>query len=305
MTSELESLRQIDSELFKAHTIDITWPVAEGTAGLDAALERISREADEALVAGVNIIILSDRMVGLDRVAIPALLAVSSVHHHLVREGTRLQAGLVIESGEPRDVHQFATLIGYGAAAINPYVMLETLVGARGGGLAAGGDDRRRGAEARDQGDLEGPPEDDLEDGDLDDPVLLRRADLRGGRPRHGRSSSATSPARRRGSAGSAPRCSRARRSTGTRAPTRGNGDLLPLGGVYAWRNEGEYHQWNPETIALLQHAVRHGGYASYEQFSRLVNEDAVRRATLRGLLRFNAGQRRSRSRRSSRRPRS
>ena len=65
------------------------------------------------------------------------------------------------------------------------------------------------------------------------------------------------------------------------------NGDLLPLGGVYAWRNEGEYHQWNPETIALLQHAVRHGGYESYEQFSRLVNEEAVRKATLRGLLSF------------------
>ena len=70
-------------------------------------------------------------------------------------------------------------------------------------------------------------------------------------------------------------------------APTRQNGDLLPLGGVYAWRNEGEYHQWNPETISLLQHAVRHGGYESYEQFSKLVNEEAVRKATLRGLLEF------------------
>ena len=84
------------------------------------------------------------------------------------------------------------------------------------------------------------------------------------------------------------------------------HGDLLPLGGVYAWRNEGEYHQWNPETIALLQHAVRHGGYASYEEFSRLVNEEAARRATLRGLLRVPPGRRRrSRSRRSSRPPRS
>src|SRR5262249_19197177 len=113
--------------VFRAHTIDITWPVAEGVAGLDRALERIAREADEALAGGANILILSDRNLGADRVAIPALLAVSSVHHHLVREGTRLQAGLVIEPGEPRDVHHFATLIGYGAAAINPYVMLETL----------------------------------------------------------------------------------------------------------------------------------------------------------------------------------
>ena len=83
------------------------------------------------------------------------------------------------------------------------------------------------------------------------------------------------------------------------------NGDLLPLGGVYAWRDDGEYHQWNPETIALLQHSVRHGGYATYEEFSRLVNEEAARRATLRGLLRFKKRQRRSRSRRSSRQARS
>ena len=100
----------------------------------------------------MNILILSDRNVGADRVAIPALLAVSSVHHHLVREGTRLQAGLVIESGEPRDVHQFATLIGYGAAAVNPYVMLETLAELVEDGLAAGRDDaprRRRSARSR------------------------------------------------------------------------------------------------------------------------------------------------------------
>ena len=124
---ELEALRQVDSSIFKAHTIDITWPLVEGADGLAVALERISRESDEALADGVNILILSDRNLGEDRVPIPALLAVASVHHHLVREGTRLQAGLVVESGEPREVHHFATLIGYGASAVNPYVMLETL----------------------------------------------------------------------------------------------------------------------------------------------------------------------------------
>src|SRR5581483_686896 len=124
---ELEALRQVDSSVFKAHTIDITWAVEEGVPGLDAALARIAREADDVLAAGVNILILSDRNTGADRVPIPALLAVSSVHHHLVREGTRLQTGLVVESGEPREVHHFATLIGYGAAAINPYTMFETL----------------------------------------------------------------------------------------------------------------------------------------------------------------------------------
>src|SRR5262249_17302213 len=102
------------------------------------APDRIRSEPDEDLAGGVNILILSDRNTGLDRVPIPALLAVASVHHHLVREGTRLQTGLVIESGEPREVHQFATLIGYGAAAVNPYVMLETLTELVDGGWLPG-----------------------------------------------------------------------------------------------------------------------------------------------------------------------
>ncbi len=124
---ELEKLRQVDSSIFEAHTLDITWPVGAGPDGLAAAIERVCAEASESIARGVNILILSDRNVGPERVPIPALLAVAGVHHHLVREGTRLQAGLVLESGEPREVHHFATLIGYGASAINPYLMFESL----------------------------------------------------------------------------------------------------------------------------------------------------------------------------------
>jgi glutamate synthase domain-containing protein 2/glutamate synthase domain-containing protein 1/glutamate synthase domain-containing protein 3 len=287
--NELESLRQIDSDRFKAHTIDITWPVAEGTAGLDPALQRISREADEALAAGVNIIILSDRMVGLDRVAIPALLAVSSVHHHLVREGTRLQAGLVIESGEPRDVHHFATLIGYGAAAINPYVMLETLSElAEEGWLPEGmtaDEAQRRAIKGISKGLLKTISKMGISTipsycgAQIFEAVGLDTGlvDLH-----------FTGTPSRIGGIGTEVLAHEALDRHARAYP--GNGDLLPLGGVYAWRNEGEFHQWNPETIALLQHSVRHGGYSSYEQFSRQVNEDAVRRATLRGLLRFKPG---------------
>src|SRR4051794_35903626 len=124
---EFQQLRHVDSSIFAAHTVDITWPVAEGPEGMVTALERACREADEALARGVNILILSDRAVSPERAPIPALLAVAGVHHHLVREGTRLQTGLVLESGEPREVHHFATLIGYGASAINPYLMFESL----------------------------------------------------------------------------------------------------------------------------------------------------------------------------------
>jgi glutamate synthase (NADPH/NADH) large chain/glutamate synthase (ferredoxin) len=286
---QLESLRQIDSEHFKAHTIDITWPVADGTAGLDPALARISREADEALADGVNIIILSDRMVGLDRVAIPALLAVSSVHHHLVREGTRLQTGLVIESGEPRDVHQFATLIGYGAAAINPYVMLETLSELAAEGWLPEGMTAEEAQKRAIKGIKKGLLKTISKMGISTIPSycgaqIFEAVGLDSGLvERH-----FTGTPSRIGGIGTEVLAREALDRHARAYPQ--NGDLLPLGGIYAWRNEGEYHQWNPETIALLQHAVRHGGYASYEEFSRLVNEDAVRRATLRGLLEFRPG---------------
>src|SRR5215208_316341 len=125
--AELEKLRQVDSSVFRSRTLDITWPVEEGEAGLEAAVERVCTEASAALADGVNVLILSDRALGPERAPIPSLLAVGSVHHHLVRAGTRLQAGLVLESGEPREVHHFATLIGFGASAINPYLMFESL----------------------------------------------------------------------------------------------------------------------------------------------------------------------------------
>ena len=124
---ELESLRGVDSSVFRSHTIPITWPVAEGAEGMVWAVRRIAEQAAEAIAYGANIIVLSDRGVGPTRAAIPSLLAVAAVHHHLVREGTRLRTGLVLESGEPREVHHFATLIGYGASAINPYLMFESL----------------------------------------------------------------------------------------------------------------------------------------------------------------------------------
>src|SRR4051812_18698088 len=123
---ELEKLRQVDSGIFRAYTLDITWPVADGAAGIEAALDRICAEAEEVVEDGVNVLILSDRAVGPDRAPVPALMAVGAVHHHLVRAGTRLQAGLVIETGEAREVHHVATLIGYGASAVNPYLMFDT-----------------------------------------------------------------------------------------------------------------------------------------------------------------------------------
>src|ERR1039458_8123895 len=124
---QLEKLRQVSHEIFDAATLDITWPIEDGPDGMEHRLDALCQEASSQVEHGANILILSDRNLGPERVAMPSLLAVAAVHHHLVRAGTRLRTGLVIESGEPRDIHHMATLIGYGASAINPYLMFESL----------------------------------------------------------------------------------------------------------------------------------------------------------------------------------
>ena len=139
-TDELEQLRTVDSR--RVQVVDDRHDVAAPPKAPTASSARssgICDEADVALAAGANILILSDRSAGPGRVPIPSLLATAAVHHHLVREGTRLQAGIVVESGEPRSVHSIAVLVGYGAAAVNPYLMLETLARARRARLAAAG----------------------------------------------------------------------------------------------------------------------------------------------------------------------
>ena len=126
-STELEKLRQVDHSVFEARTIDMTWPATKGAQGMEERLEEICAEASELVSRGVNIIVLSDRNLGAERVPMPALLATAAVHHHLVREGTRLQIGLVVETGQAKEIHHVACLIGYGAAAVNPYVMFESL----------------------------------------------------------------------------------------------------------------------------------------------------------------------------------
>ena len=284
---ELAQLRHVDSSVFKAHTVDITWPVSEGPEGMATALDRVCREADEALADGTNILILSDRAVSPERAAIPSLLAVAGVHHHLVREGTRLQTGLVLESGEPREVHHFATLIGYGASAINPYLMFESL-----GKLV-------------DEGRVHGV--DDFETAQWNVVKGIAKGLLKTISKMGISTIQSYNGAQIFEAVGLAPELVE-RHFTGTASRIGGIGmdvlaietlerhargfglatdDLLPVGGVYAWRRDGEHHMWNPETIALLQHAVRHGGKPTYDEYSKLINEDAARRATLRGLLSF------------------
>ena len=338
LNRELETLRHVSHDLFAASTIDITWPAGDGEhaargagARMQAALERVCAQAHDAIAEGVNIIVLSDRSLGPGRVPIPSLLAVSAVHHHLVREGTRLRVGIVLESGEPREVHHFATLIGYGASAINPYLLLETL-----DELVIEG---RIWSEV-----IEGADEDPEEGSSVQ--ILNERLELaaqntlgaigkgllktiskmgistiqsyRGAQifeavglepaliERH-----FTGTASRIGGVGTDVLASEALERHARAYPSPRE-DLLPVGGVYAWRRDGEHHMWNPETIALVQHAVRAANgdvaaalagegqaleqvrasdaYAKYREYARAINEDAARKATLRGLLELKEG---------------
>jgi glutamate synthase domain-containing protein 2/glutamate synthase domain-containing protein 1/glutamate synthase domain-containing protein 3 len=351
LNRELETLRHVSHDVFAARTIDTTWPVAEGIAGMEQALQRICAEAHDAIAERVNIIILSDRFVGPRRAPIPSLLAVSAVHHHLVREGTRLRAGIILESGEPREVHHFATLIGYGASAINPYLMLETLDelvfrgliehstngaspanGASGASLANGasGSSTANGATAASPGPT---PEEAAQN--------VVKAIGKGLLKTISKMGISTIQSYRGAQIFEAVGLGRElvdRHFTGTPSRIGGVGleelarealerharawpvphdDVLPVGGVYAWRRDGEHHIWNPETIALVQHAVRtaddvnvraalegdreaHGSvrespaYAKYREYAGMVNEDAARRATLRGLLKIGTGAQKS-----------
>jgi glutamate synthase (NADPH/NADH) large chain/glutamate synthase (ferredoxin) len=321
LNRELETLRHISHDLFSSRTLDITWPVVEGPDGMREALERVCREAHEAIAEGVNIVILSDRQLGRARAPIPSLLAVSSVHHHLVREGTRLRAGIVLESGEPREVHHFATLIGYGASAINPYVMLETL-----DELVAQGRIVRTG----ENGDPPTPP---IPLTPIEAAQNTVKAIGKGLLKTISKMGISTIQSYRGAQIFEAVGLERElidRHFTGTASRIGGIGldvlavealerharaypaphdDLLPVGGVYAWRRDGEHHMWNPETIALVQHAVRSANgnvaaalagdpaagaeardtpaFEKFREYAAAVNDDAARKATLRGLLRF------------------
>src|SRR4051794_23233694 len=285
---ELESLRQVDSKVFKARTLDTTWPVADGPDGLEGALGRLCDDADEALAGGANILVLSDRGVGPGRAPIPSLLAVGAVHHHLVRSGTRLQAGLVVESGEPRSVQSVAVLVGYGAAAVNPYLMLGTI-----GQLVDEGrieltreDAEARAIKAVGKGLLKVISKMGISTiSSYCGAQVFEAVGLSTGLVER----YFTGTPSRIGGIG-LDEIAEGVLVRHARAYPGAAGDLLPVVGLYAWRRGGEHHQWNPQTIALLQHAVRGGGQQTYDEFAASVNADSARRSTLRGLLRFREG---------------
>jgi len=263
--------------------------VADGHAGLGRAVDEMCAAVSKAVKEGVSIVILSDRGVDRERAPIPSLLATAAVHHHLIREGTRTQCGLVIETGEAREAHHFCLLIGYGAGAINPYVAFETLA------------DLQRDGRFPADFTLQHAKKNYIKAANKSIIKVASKMGISTVQSYRGaqifEAVGIATAVIDKYFTGTASRIqgvtletiaeeSLARHRRGF-PPIEVDGDVLENGGQYQWRRDGEYHMWNPDTVAKLQQAVRVTGYPTFKEYSKLVNDEAAHRCTIRGLLNF------------------
>jgi glutamate synthase (NADPH/NADH) large chain len=288
--TDLERIRHIEDHTggaFRTHTLDICYPAVQGVVGMQAALESVCRRAEAAIGEGFNILILSDRDMDADHIAIPALLATSAVHHHLVRAGLRTESGLVIETGSAREVHHFATLAGYGAEAINPYLAFETLDSMRSRlpEPLSEAEVRTRYIKAIGKGLLKVMSKMGISTyqsycgAQIFDAVGLSSEFV----DRYFTGTATTIEGA--GLDGIASETVRWHRDAHGDAPI--YRDKLDVGGDYSFRMRGEDHMWTPDTIAKLQHSTRANDAKTYQEFAQLVNEQNQRLLTLRGLFEF------------------
>ena len=283
---DLAKLRRLDDPAFRSATLPMLFDPRAGAAGLEKAMDELCRAASDAVAGGATLLMLSDRGIDREHAPVPALLATAGVHHHLVREGSRTRCALIVETGEARECHHMALLVGYGAAVVNPYLAFETI------------------EELRADGELQ----------DVDRPQAVRnyiRACTKGVLKVMSKMGISTLQSYRGAQIFEAVGLDKAfvdRCFTWTASRIGGIGidtvaeevvrrharafaergredDELDSGGEYQWRRDGEYHLFNPETVFKLQHASRSNRESVYRDYARLVNDQSRQRATLRGLL--------------------
>jgi glutamate synthase domain-containing protein 2/glutamate synthase domain-containing protein 1/glutamate synthase domain-containing protein 3 len=283
---ELARLRHIDERGFKSITLPMLYEGESGGTGLARALEDLQRRTSEAVEEGYTIVILSDRGVNMKLAPIPSLLATAGVHHHLVREGLRNRAALVIESGDAREVHHLALLIGYGAGAVNPYLAFETFDDMIRGGMLPGLNHEKavkNYIKALNKGVLKV----------MSKMGISTLQSYRGaqifeavGLDKDFVDRYFTWTASRIGGIGIDEIAEEVRKRHELAFPTRPVAERdLDEGGEYQWRRDGEYHLFNPDTVFKLQHATQSGQYKIYKEYTAAVNEQTRKRATLRGLF--------------------
>ncbi|MCL4748263.1 MAG: glutamate synthase subunit alpha, partial [Burkholderiaceae bacterium] len=285
--AQIRHIEHYTDNKFKSWELNICYPVSWGAEGIEARLASLAAEAEDAVRSGYNILIVSDRKVDAENVAIPTLLATSAVHQHLVNKGLRTSAGLVVEAGSAREVHHFALLAGYGAEAIHPYLAMETLV------------DMYRDM----PGDI-GPEK------ALRNYIKAIGKGLNKVMSKMGISTymsycgaqifEAIGLSKQlvdkyfTGTASNiegitvfqvAEEAIRLHRAAFSSDPVLAG--ALDAGGEYAFRTRGEEHMWTPDAIAKLQHATRQASYSTYQEYARIINDQSERHMTLRGLFRF------------------
>src|SRR6266704_124388 len=290
---DLEKIRSIGhvEEQFDTRTLDITYPAEQGAGGMSEALNRLCERAESAVRGGYNIIVLSDRQAGPERIPIPALLATAAVHHHLIRKGLRTAVGLVVETGEAREVHHFCCLAGYGAEAINPYLAFETLIAVK-DDLPEKIDEKeiiKRYIKSIDKGVLKVMSKMGISTyqsycgAQIFDAVGLKGDFVA------------------QFFFGTASRIEGVGLDEIAEETTRRHSDAfgdvpvlkhgLEVGGEYLFRMRGEAHAWSPETVATLQHAARGNSQDKYRAFAALVNEQSEKFLTIRGLFRIKTAE--------------
>ncbi|HEX3717722.1 MAG TPA: glutamate synthase large subunit [Verrucomicrobiae bacterium] len=283
---EFARLKFINSAGFKSCTLPILFRVSDGECGLIRAIDDLCARASSAVEAGANILILSDRGVDHEMAPIPALLAVAGLHHHLIREGSRTRVGLVLESGEPREVHHFSLLIGYGAGAINPYVAFETLDDMIRQGLLVGithKDACKNYVKAAVKGIVKV-----ISKMGISTIQSYRGAQIFEAIGLHPSvvEKYFTGTASRVGGVGMDILAREIQIRHQAAFPNRQtNGHVLEVGGNYQWRADGEHHLFNPQTVHKLQQACRNTDYKAFQDYSRAVNDQSRKACTLRGLL--------------------
>ena len=286
---DLEKIRCIGhfEDSFDTKTLDVTYASERGADALEEMLERLCKRAEDAVRGGYNIIILSDRMVGPDRIPIPALLATAAVHYHLIRKGLRTSVGLVVETGEAREVHHFACLAGYGAEAVNPWLAFETLADMQSEfpEEVDGYEACKRFIKSIDKGLLKVMSKMGISTyqsycgAQIFDAIGLSKSFIdRFFAGTHTRIGGVDLP-------------EIARETVQRHADAFGDAPIyrnaLAVGGEYAYRTRGEAHTWSPESVSLLQHAVRGNAQEKYRSYAKLLNEQEERFLTIRGLFRI------------------
>jgi glutamate synthase (NADPH) large chain len=281
--AKLRNIDQLTQGRYRSQVLDITYPVTQGAAGCEKAVKALCTAADKAVADGYNVLILSDREMSAKRVAIPALVACSKVHHHLVQAGSRTSTGLVVDTGSAREVHHFALLAGYGAEAVCPWLAYETIAEMNLPAKVDAKEAKKRYIKAINKGFMKVMSKMGISTyQSYCGAQIFEAVGLNAKFVAEFFTGTATQ-IEGIGLSEVAEEAVRTHRNAFGFDPVLAN--ALEAGGEYAWRVRGEEHMWTPETIAKLQHATRTNNAATYKEYAKLINEQNTKLKTLRGLF--------------------